>query len=675
MPKACNPLHKEIFMSNGMSIPKNYCDPDLACCPEYLETVPNDNEVTTSNAVTAESAVCSEKGGFVSGDYYTHSTIPKAPDGRSARLPALAEIVLGILGGPAGCTPVSSSTGEADASKTNDMLAVPGNSSPVITISGNTTASEGQIMSFTVWVHDQDDDSITLTVYGIPPGALFYPENGRFSWTPDYNDAGEYTLAVVANDGQVDTIKEIQLRVISANGAPRFEEVGPQRVREGDLLSFTLLATDPDGDPVEISAADLPEGASFDPASRTFEWTPGFDQAGSHEAVFIASDGKTQITKTVGITVDNYSRVTVSPLSDLFPINEYTTSYQERPRIAVSSSGNFVAGWDSAQQDGDCWGVVGRFFGPLGTPETSEVQPQNNPYANQMNVSVARNPSGLTAMTWSSGSYSCAVLGTPDYSVMLQILAPDGTPVGSNQSVSDWTGSNPDVAVSEESHTFVVWANGWEDTGWEIDGRIYDETGNPVTGIFKISETSATYNVHPRVVAQPDGNFLVAWMSEYFTGPDAPDDYVRVRRYNASGVPMSEEIDAIEGDLNGTYNYTKLDVDASGNGVVTAANLLRRLGPDGIPVGDQVEFSPDSFGGADAMAVAPEGNFVMIGDSILSVHDSGGELLDDPIPIDIGGTYVSDAQLIEGGLLYVVSTSAYPEEEIYGRVFHVEVGE
>ena len=94
------------------------------------------------------------------------------------------------------------------------------------------------------------------------------------------------------------------------NGAPVFAAGGEtQSVDENRGLSFGVEATDPDGDPVTYSASGLPAGASFDPASRQFSWTPDYTQAGTYQVTFTASDGTRSYSlsseKTVTITVRN----------------------------------------------------------------------------------------------------------------------------------------------------------------------------------------------------------------------------------------------------------------------------------------------------------------------------------------------------------------------------------
>jgi hypothetical protein len=82
-----------------------------------------------------------------------------------------------------------------------------------------------------------------------------------------------------------------------------------QAVDEGSALSFGVAATDPDGDALTYSASGLPAGASFDPATQQFTWTPDHSQAGTYTVTFTAKDGTKSYslseTKIVTITVGN----------------------------------------------------------------------------------------------------------------------------------------------------------------------------------------------------------------------------------------------------------------------------------------------------------------------------------------------------------------------------------
>jgi hypothetical protein len=66
--------------------------------------------------------------------------------------------------------------------------------------------------------------------------------------------------------------------------------IGAKSVDEGDLLSFTISASDPDGDILTYSASNLPSGANFNSGTRTFSWTPAIGDAGNYNVQFTVTD-------------------------------------------------------------------------------------------------------------------------------------------------------------------------------------------------------------------------------------------------------------------------------------------------------------------------------------------------------------------------------------------------
>lgn len=92
------------------------------------------------------------------------------------------------------------------------------------------------------------------------------------------------------------------------NHSPVLNPIGNQTVDEGASLQFAVSGTDPDSDPLTYSVSNLPPGASFNPSTGVFSWTPDYTQAGTYSnIVFTVSDGDLSASKAISITVRNVS--------------------------------------------------------------------------------------------------------------------------------------------------------------------------------------------------------------------------------------------------------------------------------------------------------------------------------------------------------------------------------
>lgn len=184
------------------------------------------------------------------------------------------------------------------------------NRPPVMETIGDKTVDEGQTLSFIVAASDPEGDSLTYSAEGLPAGAAFNSSTGSFTWTPGYDQSGSYQATFRVSDGALSDSKSVSITVNNVNRAPVIEAIGDKTVDEGQLLTFAIAATDPDGDSLTISATGLPAGASFDPTSKIFSWTPGYNQAGSYQVSFKLSDGTLEAASSATINVND-----VSPIS------------------------------------------------------------------------------------------------------------------------------------------------------------------------------------------------------------------------------------------------------------------------------------------------------------------------------------------------------------------------
>jgi hypothetical protein len=175
---------------------------------------------------------------------------------------------------------------------------------PALTTIGSKTVNEGSLLSFTVSASDPDGDTLTYSTSNLPTGASFNTSTQTFSWAPTYNQAGSYpNVHFQVSDGSLTASEDIAITVNNVNRSPVLTSIGSKTVNEGSLLSFTVSATDPDGDILTYSTSNLPTGASFNASTRTFSWTPTHNQIGTYTNVhFEVTDGSLVAFENITIT-------------------------------------------------------------------------------------------------------------------------------------------------------------------------------------------------------------------------------------------------------------------------------------------------------------------------------------------------------------------------------------
>ncbi len=197
------------------------------------------------------------------------------------------------------------------------------NQPPVLAAIGNKTVNENSPLVFGVVASDPDLPANTLTysATGLPAGATLNSSTGVFNWTPSYYAAGVYHLVYSVSDGTLSDSEAADITVNDVNGPPRFSAVGSQVVNEHQPLNLTLAATDPDtADTLTYAMTDLnpPAGASLDPATGQFSWTPSESQGpGGYDLHFTVNDGHAH-TDSLGfhVTVNEVNDPPVMSLSD-----------------------------------------------------------------------------------------------------------------------------------------------------------------------------------------------------------------------------------------------------------------------------------------------------------------------------------------------------------------------
>src|SRR5690606_20095960 len=105
------------------------------------------------------------------------------------------------------------------------LTVLPVNDAPVFTgppglLAGQIAVLTETTLTFTVAVSDVDGPELSLSAAGLPPGATFDAETAAFSWSPSFEDAGQYSGTFTVDDSlvQVDAVVTITADSTDSDG-------------------------------------------------------------------------------------------------------------------------------------------------------------------------------------------------------------------------------------------------------------------------------------------------------------------------------------------------------------------------------------------------------------------------------------------------------------------------
>ena len=188
-----------------------------------------------------------------------------------------------------------------------------GNRAPLISVlPRQKNVAQGEQVTVQVTATDPDGDAVTIAASPKIENASFRATAGTngqasFTFTASETQAGKFVVSFTARDPEGASAGDTaEITVTGINRAPVLTAPEGVQGKEGELISFTVTASDPDNDVLNVTAAGLPENAIFVPATNTFSFIPNYEQAGTYEIVFEAADGALSSgQKSVTVTVIN----------------------------------------------------------------------------------------------------------------------------------------------------------------------------------------------------------------------------------------------------------------------------------------------------------------------------------------------------------------------------------
>ncbi|RJQ19045.1 hypothetical protein C4580_05705 [Candidatus Woesearchaeota archaeon] len=134
----------------------------------------------------------------------------------------------------------------------------PPNQAPALAAIGNKIVVEGSQLLFTVSATDPEGQTLAFTASNLPSGALFSGQT--FSWTPDFNQAGTYTVTFTVTDPQgASDFETITIQVLDfvpptpVNNPPVILSTPDTDAFVGEDYQSLVIAFDPDGNALSFS--------------------------------------------------------------------------------------------------------------------------------------------------------------------------------------------------------------------------------------------------------------------------------------------------------------------------------------------------------------------------------------------------------------------------------------
>ena len=203
-----------------------------------------------------------------------------------------------------------------------------------------------------------------------------------------------------------------------------------------------------------------------------------------------------------------------SPLADEFHVNTTTAFHQTAPDVAVDADGDFVVVWVDGALDLSGDSVYGQRYNSSGVPQGGEFRVNTTTSASQNRPSIAMDSSGNFVVAFENQVTGGDASGT---GISAQRFNAAGVAQGGEFRVNTFTTGNqsaPSVAMESDGPFLITWQSANQDgSGIGVYGQRYNAAGAPLGGEFRVNTTTTSDQADP-FVAAAGGAAVVVWRSD-----------------------------------------------------------------------------------------------------------------------------------------------------------------
>ncbi|ETX01085.1 MAG: hypothetical protein ETSY1_08795 [Candidatus Entotheonella factor] len=307
-----------------------------------------------------------------------------------------------------------------------------------------------------------------------------------------------------------------------------------------------------------------------------------------------------------------------TPMGSEFRVNDYSSSSQQYPAIAMNGAGHFVIVWRSLNQDGSKFGIFAQRFDAQGGRIGPEFQVNSFTAGDQLGPAVAMDAAGHFVITWSSRRQDGDAMG-----VFAQRFNAHGERIGPEFQVNRFTkGSqlDPAMAMDEAGNFVITWSSRGQDRdGMGIFAQRFNAQGKRVGPEFQVNTSRAGSQLGSAVSMDSSGQFVVSWSSR---DQDGSDWGVYAQRFDARGTPLGSEL-RVNTYTKGSQQFPAITTGRLGQVIIAWGShgqdgdgmgiFAQRFDAAGSPLGD--EFQVNRFAAREqtypTIAMNNKGHFVV----------------------------------------------------------------
>src|SRR6056297_1631204 len=340
---------------------------------------------------------------------------------------------------------------------------------------------------------DPDGDPLSVTAASAPNGSVTVEDDNSLTYTPNAGFTGPDTITYEIRDGAGGTATaSVAMSVAAANSAPLAEDDTAETTWD-TAVSIDVLGndSDPDGDPLSVTAASAPNGSVTVEDDNSLTYTPNAGFTGPDTITYEISDGAGgTATASVAMSV---AAANSAPLAE-----DDTAETTEDTAVSIDVLGN------DSDPDGDPLSVT-TASAPNGsvtveddnsltyTPNAGFTGPDTITYE----ISDGAGGTATASVAMSVAAANSAPLAeddtaetTEDTAVSIDVLGNDSDPDGDPLSVT--TASAPNGSVTVEDDNSLTYTPNAGFTGPDtITYEISDGAGGTATASVAMSVAAA----------------------------------------------------------------------------------------------------------------------------------------------------------------------------------------